>query len=142
MAGRLESKAMEWRDPHVESARDGSDGEQGILDPSWTRRFVFCDAAWEISGSGSDNVPSEELQAMTDFVFARTTNRSILGTMNDFDRILDAAPGQSLTSAALELAEAPCGPIGMESPDRATRKLFANPDLDWGLIQFPKPEAR
>jgi hypothetical protein len=92
--------------------------------------------------SAYGNAIREELQAMTDIVFARTTNRSILGTMNDFDRMLDAAPGQSLTSAALELAEAPCGPIAMESPDRATRKLFANPDLDWGLIQFPKPEAR
>lgn len=46
--------------------------------------------------------------------------------MNDFDRMLDPAPGHSLTSAALELAEAPCGPIGMESPDWATLEAFAS----------------
>lgn len=85
----------------------------------------------------------EGRQRMTEIVFARTTNRSILGTMNDFDRMLEPAPGQSLTSAALELAEAPCGPIGMQSPDRATRDLFASPDLDSGSIRLPrKPEAR
>ena len=41
--------------------------------------------------------------------------------------MFEPAPGQSLTSAALELAQAPCGPIGMGSPDRATVSLFANP---------------
>ena len=56
---------------------------------------------------------------------------------------LTLAPGQSLTSAALELAEAPCGPIAMESPNRATMNLFASPHLDSGLIQFPwKPVGR
>ena len=30
--------------------------------------------------------------------------------MNDFDRSLDPALGQSLTSAAIDPAEAPCGP--------------------------------
>ncbi len=69
----------------------------------------------------------EEQRQMAPVVFAPTSSRQILGTMNDFDRMLDPAPGQSLTSAALELAEAPCGPIGMESPDRATVALFANP---------------
>jgi len=68
----------------------------------------------------------EEQRQIEQIVFARTINRSILGTMNDFDRMLDPAPGQTLASAALELAEAPCGPIGMESPERATVKLFAS----------------
>jgi hypothetical protein len=40
--------------------------------------------------------------------------------------MLDPAPGESLASVALELAEAPCGPIGMQSPDRATIGVFAN----------------
>jgi len=76
-------------------------------------------------------------------LFAQTNSRTILGTMNDFDRMLDPAAGQSLTSAALELAEAPCGPIAMESPNRATVHLFASPHLDSALIQFPwKPVGR
>ncbi|MFL5310252.1 MAG: hypothetical protein ACJ79H_07360 [Myxococcales bacterium] len=47
---------------------------------------------------------------MAKIVFAQTNSRTILGTMNDFDRMLDPAAGQSLTSAALELAEAPLRP--------------------------------
>src|SRR4051812_24322236 len=68
----------------------------------------------------------EEQQHMAEIVFARTISRRILGTMNDFDRMLDPAPGESPASAALELAKAPCGPIGMQSPDRATIGVFAN----------------
>src|SRR5207244_11511420 len=44
----------------------------------------------------------EEQRQIEQIVFARTINRSILGTMNDFDRMLDPAPGQTLASAALE----------------------------------------
>ena len=85
----------------------------------------------------------EEQRQMAKIVFAQTNSRTILGTMNDFDRMLDPAAGQSLTSAALELAEGPCGPIAMESPNRATVNLFASPHLDSGLIQFPwKPVGR
>jgi hypothetical protein len=66
----------------------------------------------------------EEQRHMAQIAFARTISRQILGTMNDFARMFDPAPGQSLISAALELAETPCGPIGMESPDRVTMNLF------------------
>ncbi len=83
----------------------------------------------------------EEQRQMAEIVFAQAISRQILGTMNDFDRMLDPAPGQSLTSATLELAAAPCGPIAMESPDRATVKLFASPYLDSGLIRFPRKQA-
>jgi len=73
-------------------------------------------------------IPAHRVEAeqrhMAQIAFARTISRQILGTMNDFDRMLDPAPGQSLISAALELAEAPCGPIGMGSPDRVTLNLF------------------
>jgi hypothetical protein len=68
----------------------------------------------------------EEQAHMAEIAFATTKSRQILGSMNDFDRMLDLGPGQSLISAALELAEAPCGPIGMESPNRATVTLFGN----------------
>jgi uncharacterized protein DUF6933 len=67
----------------------------------------------------------DEQAQMTEIVLAPTDSPRVLGTMNDFDRMLDPAAGQSLTSAALELAEAPCGPIGMESPNRATIVAFA-----------------
>ena len=66
----------------------------------------------------------EEQRHMGQIVFARTISRQILGTMNDFYRMLDPPPDQSLISAALELAEAPCGPIGMDTPERTTVSLF------------------
>jgi len=61
---------------------------------------------------------------MSAYAFARTTSRQILGTMNDFHRMLELAPSDTLVSAALELAEAPCGPIGMDTPERTTVSLF------------------
>lgn len=68
----------------------------------------------------------EEQRQMAQLAFARTMSRQILGTMNDFRRMLDAAPDQPLTKAALELAEAPCGPIEMESPDSVTITSFGS----------------
>lgn len=42
---------------------------------------------------------------------ARTASRPILG---------------SIAELSLELAQAPCGPIGMKSPDDLTREILAN----------------
>jgi hypothetical protein len=50
--------------------------------------------------------------------------------MNDFVRMLDAfLDGRPLVEVALQLAEAPCGPLGMECPRRATLALFTAPSL-------------
>src|SRR5207244_6607284 len=46
-----------------------------------------------------DHQIQDEQRRMEEIVFAQTISRQILGTMNDFDRMLDAAVGQSLTSA-------------------------------------------
>ena len=87
----------------------------------------LAEALGEILGAlGIDSQQILHEQArMAELVFARTISRQILGSMNDFDRMLDVAPGESLHSAALQLAKAPCGPIGMESPQRATVALFS-----------------
>ncbi|MGE5047713.1 MAG: DUF6933 domain-containing protein [Deltaproteobacteria bacterium] len=74
-------------------------------------------------GIPADQIDGEQ-RHMAKVALARTISRQILGTMNDFGRMLDVAPGQSLLNAALDLAKAPCGPIGMESPDRVTVDLF------------------
>jgi hypothetical protein len=60
---------------------------------------------------------------------ALAESRQILGSMNDFRQMMMAHPWPplSLTALSLELAEAPCGPIGMRSPDELTRELFAAP---------------
>jgi len=91
-------------------------------------------------GIPADQIRDEQ-QQMAQIAFAPTISRQILGTMNDFDRMLEPAPGQSLTSAALELAQAPCGPIGMDSPDRATVSLFANP-VGHGALSAPVLQSR
>jgi hypothetical protein len=70
-----------------------------------------------------------EVQAMAGPRIGKTRSRQVLGMMNDFQRMMTyhAWPPASLTAVALELAEAPCGPIGMRSPDDLTRELFAQP---------------
>lgn len=74
-------------------------------------------------------VIDRELQAMAGPRIGKTASRQVLGTMNDFQRMMPYHqwPPRSLTAVSLELAEAPCGPIGMRSPDDLTRELFASP---------------
>ncbi len=67
-----------------------------------------------------------ELTAMTGFVWGRSASRQVLGTMNDFHRMFESyrVRGSSLLDVALNLAEAPCGPIKMESPNRLTVEVL------------------
>jgi hypothetical protein len=75
-------------------------------------------------------VPEEpvirELRQMVDWRIAKTANRRVLGSMNDFAWMLDVDSGEPMTllDRALLLAEVPCKPIGMDSPRRATLSLF------------------
>jgi hypothetical protein len=68
-----------------------------------------------------------EVKAMAGPRIGKTASRQVLGTMNDFQRMMPYHPWPpaSSTALALELAEAPCGPIGMRSPDDLTGELFA-----------------
>lgn len=72
-----------------------------------------------------------EVQAMGGPRIGKTASRQVLGSMNDFQRMMryHPWPPRSLTALSLELARAPCGPIGMRSPDDLTRELFATPGL-------------
>jgi hypothetical protein len=75
-------------------------------------------------------VPAERISAevaeMSELHVFATRSRQILGTMNDFDRMLDSyrGPGRTLMDVALELAEAPCGPIAMQSPRDVAAELL------------------
>jgi hypothetical protein len=71
-----------------------------------------------------------EMVALREGVVARTNDRQVLGSMNDFTRMLevDSLHG-SLTEAALQLSEAPCGPLKMNSPCDVVRDRFAGPIL-------------
>jgi hypothetical protein len=70
------------------------------------------------------SVIDEELRHMRDCRLARTTNRSVVGIMNEFTYLAEAYhdhhPGQDLLDLAMRLATTPCGPLYTKhiSPDR------------------------
>jgi hypothetical protein len=70
-----------------------------------------------------------EVLAMEGQRVGKTASHQVLGLMNDFRHMMMAHPWppRSLTALSLELAEAPCGPAGMRSPDDLTRELLATP---------------
>lgn len=73
-------------------------------------------------------VIDREVRAMAEPRIGKTASRQVLGSMNEFVRLMPYRwPPGSLTAVALELAETPCGPIGMRSPDGLTRELLAAP---------------
>jgi hypothetical protein len=84
-----------------------------------------------LEGLGIDRKKlASELAAMGECIVTGTNDRRVLGSMNDFVRMLDSyLDGRSLVEVALQLAEAPCGPLGMECPRRATLALFTAPSL-------------
>lgn len=69
-------------------------------------------------------VIDEELRHMRDCRLARTTNRSVVGIMNEFTHLAgayrDHHPGKDLLDLAMWLATTPCGPLYAKniSPDR------------------------
>lgn len=67
-----------------------------------------------------------EMHEMAVRSVGKTSNRRVLGSMNDFAWLLEAAPAaETLVNASRVLADAPCSPIGMESPRAVTVALFA-----------------
>jgi hypothetical protein len=68
-----------------------------------------------------------EIAEMTVVQIGPTRSRQILGSMTDFDNLLDhrLEPGRTLIEAGLELAAAPCGPIGMRRPRDVAIELLA-----------------
>jgi hypothetical protein len=70
-----------------------------------------------------------ELRSMNDYRFAKTNDRTVLGSMTDFIRMADwqifeGPPSPDLLGVSLELAEAPCGPINYERPKDVARALL------------------
>jgi hypothetical protein len=65
---------------------------------------------------------------LSDIAIGPTSSRSVLGSMNDF-KVLGRAfverhGGHDLVALALNLAEAPCGPLGYDSPKEVARALL------------------
>jgi len=76
---------------------------------------------------GEEAVAAEEAEMM-DAVIGKTVSRQVLGSMNDFVRMLDSYRGTgTLLEVSLHLAETPCGPLRMNSPREETIRVFALP---------------
>jgi hypothetical protein len=73
-----------------------------------------------------DAAVASEQEAMKDAVIGKTVSRQVLGSMNDFVRMLDSYRGAgSLLEVSLRLAETPCGPLRMSGPRDETIRVFA-----------------
>ena len=78
------------------------------------------------------DVPAEaaarERDAMSDFCYAKTNSRSVLGTMNDYTFplriLLEEEPERTLQEIALHLSETPLGPFGYKRPKDLVRSLL------------------
>lgn len=101
--------------------------------PNKTFLVRFTEAAGEILMALGIDRPAvlAEMAAMSECTMAATNDRRVLGTINDFGRMLEFyLDGRPLPEVAMHLAEAPCSPIGMESPRRATLALFEQAGRD------------
>lgn len=69
-----------------------------------------------------------ELGRMESGLLAKTTNRSVLATMNDFAYSVDGRPDllDDPVAMSLHLAKTPCGPLQMRSPDAVVLEAFGN----------------
>lgn len=70
-----------------------------------------------------------EIDGMSEVVYAKTANRSVLGVMNEFAYLAEGYRDQSGSidpvALSLKLAGTPCGPLykGAVFPDKALREL-------------------
>jgi hypothetical protein len=69
-----------------------------------------------------------ERRHLADIGIGPTSNRSVLGSMNDFTILarsfVERHGGTDLVALALDLAEAPCGPLEYRRPKDVARALL------------------
>ena len=67
---------------------------------------------------------------MGDVAFAKTANRSIVGTMNEFSFLAEGyreyLETSDLVTLLMRLANTPCSPIKYDSPARLLKELFGD----------------
>ena len=74
----------------------------------------------------------QEVGALSDAAYAKTANRSLVGSMNDFAFMADVAraraQGDDLVALSVDLADTPCGPLrkGHGFPDREVEAIVAD----------------
>lgn len=110
--------------PVVLPARDLSHVPQHLADA--VRQVLIA------LGAPADAIEHEHA-AMNDPVIAPTASHRVLGSMSDLIRMLKPArtshPEMSLLDLALDLAKAPCGPLGMAPPNVVTLDALRGREL-------------
>ena len=77
-----------------------------------------------------------ELTAMLDFQYAKTSNRSLLGMLNQFTYLVEGYRDYNRTTdllwLSMKLSETPCSPLYKKatSPDRELRRLI---EAEWAI---------
>lgn len=77
-----------------------------------------------------------ELAAMLDFQYAKTSNRSLLGMLNQFTYLVEGYRDYKQTNdllwLSMKLSETPCSPLYKKaiSPDRELRRLI---EAEWAI---------
>lgn len=71
-----------------------------------------------------------ELGEMAEVNIAKTANRRVVGTMNEFAFLADTyredMGSVDLPALSMRLSETPCGAIGHQSPDRLLKEVIAS----------------
>ncbi len=71
-----------------------------------------------------------EVAQMSDVALAKTANRSIVGTMNEFSFLAEGyreyLETSDLITLSIRLAETPCSPIKHNSPARLLKEIFGD----------------
>ena len=71
---------------------------------------------------------ANEVAAMSEVSMAKTANRSVVGTMNEFAFLAEAyresVDSFDLVALSMRLADTPCGAIRHDSPARLVRELM------------------
>ena len=88
----------------------------------------FAGSMWDLA-AGFATAPAASLRSLNVMRFGRSAASLMLLRQTRFLRMMRSHPWppSSLTAVSLELAKAPCGPIGMASPDDLTRELLTDP---------------
>ena len=99
------------------------------LAPASTLAARFpAELATVLSAHGaSQAIIESEVTAMADVALARTSNRSIVGTMNEFSFLAEGhreyLETSDLVTLSMRLADTPCSPIKYNSPARLLKVL-------------------
>lgn len=93
-------------------------------------RFPVELAAVLDAHGASQAIIESEVAAMVDVAIAKTANRSVVGTMNEFSFLAEGyreyLETSELVTLSMRLAETPCSPIKYNSPARLLKEVLSD----------------